>query len=93
MTARDDGALKWRCRLVDSRRKYAVTVPEAAELLSLSERTVRDLLRDDPGFPRVYVGRRVIVPLRALEEWANAKAADESRRERKSVRFLAADSS
>ena len=33
------------------------------------------------------------VPLRALEEWANAKAADESRRERKSVRLLAADSS
>ena len=93
MTTHDHGALKGRYRLVDSRRKYAVTVPEAAELLSLSERTVRDLLHDDPGFPRVYVGRRVIVPLRALEKWANAKAADESRRERKSVRLLAADSS
>ena len=56
--------------------RLALDVRGVAETLSISERTVRDLL-SMPDFPFVRIGRRVLVPVRELREWLS----DEVRRE------------
>ena len=42
-----------------------LTTPEAAELLRVSERMVRDLIKDGT-VPSVRLGRRVLIPVPAL---------------------------
>ena len=68
--------------------RFALSVPEAAEALRVSERTIRSLLAEDPSLPRVYLGRRVVIPARALEDWINRQAQEEQERERRAVRAL-----
>lgn len=68
--------------------RLALPVAQAAELLSVSERTLRTLLAQDPSLPRVRLGRRVVIPVRELEEWINRRAQEERQRERRAVRAL-----
>jgi len=56
--------------------KLALSVKEAAELLGLSERTVREMAREGRiPFKRIVTGRgsrkggRIIIPRAALEAW------------------------
>ena len=58
--------------------RYAFSAAEAAQVLGIGERTLRDLLRDDLSFPRAYLGRRVVVPATALEEWINQRTRSEA---------------
>lgn len=51
-----------------------VGVQEAAELLGLSDRTVHCLVAQGE-LPSLKVGRRRLLPLRRLEDWAEARAA------------------
>jgi excisionase family DNA binding protein len=54
--------------------KIAVTVQEAAELLSVSVPTLYDMARSE-GFPMFKVGRRTLISRSGLEEWVNAQTA------------------
>lgn len=53
--------------------KLGVSVTEAALLLGVSRPTMYNLVnRDD--FPKIRVGRRVIIPRQGLEEWMQKEA-------------------
>jgi excisionase family DNA binding protein len=51
----------------------AVSYAEAAQLLGVSERTVKELAAQRE-FPIVRLGGRVVVPVRALDEWLTRRA-------------------
>ncbi len=50
-------------RLAD---RLALTVPEAATAISVSERHLRSML---PEIPHVHLGGRVVIPVDALRGW------------------------
>jgi excisionase family DNA binding protein len=53
--------------------RLAVSKAEAAELLGVSERLVEKLI-GSRSFPVLRLGDRVVVPVRALEEWSTRAA-------------------
>ena len=57
--------------------RLALTVPEAAIALGISERHLRELL---PEIPHVHLGGRVVIPVRAMEEWLRERANAERNR-------------
>ena len=50
----------------------AFTVEELASILGISRSCAYKLIRE-PGFPVVNIGRRVLIPRKALEKWINDK--------------------
>ena len=48
-------------------RKLAVGIREAAHLLSVSPRTIQNFLRGKRLGPARKIGRRTVIPMRALE--------------------------
>ena len=59
---------------LDLNGRLALSIPEAAESLGVSERLVRDLL---PELPHVRLGRRTVIPVGPLEEWLRERAKAE----------------
>ena len=53
-------------------QKLAYSVSEAAELLGLSRPTIYQLIHRT-GFPVVRIGRRTLIPRRALEDWIDSE--------------------
>ena len=53
--------------------KIALTVPEVADMLSLSKPTVYNLIHT-AGFPAFKVGGRTLISRVALEEWVRKQA-------------------
>lgn len=53
--------------------RLAVTKAEAGEMLGISQRTVEELIARR-AFPVLRLGARVVVPVRALEEWSTQAA-------------------
>jgi excisionase family DNA binding protein len=53
--------------------KLTMTVPEAAEAVGISPLSLYRFIREG-RFPAVRVGRRVLVPLAALERWLEEEA-------------------
>lgn len=53
--------------------KQTLNVLELAEYLGIGRNTAYNLSKAD-GFPCVHIGKRLIVPIRALEEWLEAQA-------------------
>jgi excisionase family DNA binding protein len=51
---------------IDLRNRLALSIAEAAKVVGLSEATFRTAL---PDIERVYVGRRVLIPVSALNTW------------------------
>jgi excisionase family DNA binding protein len=66
----------------------ALTAHEAAQRLRCSERSVRTLLAEDPGFPRFYLGRLVRIPAKGLEAWVEEAARKERARTSRAVEAL-----
>ena len=48
--------------------KLALSIPEAAELLSISDTAMRQLARTK-GFPSFKMGTRLLVSVKGLEAW------------------------
>ncbi|MCP5057490.1 MAG: helix-turn-helix domain-containing protein [bacterium] len=59
---------------VDLGARLALSLPEAARALGVSERHLRSVL---PELPHVHLGARVLVPVDALREWLESKAVGE----------------
>jgi len=55
--------------------RLAVTVPEAAEMLGVGASVVYKYVRAGL-IPHVRIGRRIVIPLKALEEWMEQKAQE-----------------
>lgn len=56
---------------IDLRNRLALSIAEAAQVVGLSENAFRAVL---PEIERVYVGRRILIPVKALEEWLTEQA-------------------
>ena len=54
--------------------RLALTVPEAATVIGVSERHLRSLL---PEIPHCRVGSRVVVPVDSLRQWLRERAQAE----------------
>ena len=57
--------------------RLALTVAEAAEAVGVSERHLRSLL---PEIPHTRLGERVVIPVKAFEEWLSERAKAERAR-------------
>ena len=55
--------------------QIALTVEQAAQSLGISRPTMLELTRK-AGFPCFRVGRRILIPRRALLDWLDRKAAE-----------------
>jgi hypothetical protein len=51
--------------------RLALSIPEAATALGVSERLMRTVL---PDIPHCNVGNRVVIPVSLLEEWLRQQA-------------------
>jgi excisionase family DNA binding protein len=51
--------------------RLALTVAEAAQVLGVSERHIRNLL---PELPHVYLGGRPVIPVDPLKDWLATQA-------------------
>ena len=55
--------------------RVALSVSEAAQSMSVSENTLRDLIKSRPDFPVVQVSQsRKIIPIGPLREWLAKEA-------------------
>jgi excisionase family DNA binding protein len=54
--------------------RLALTIPEAATAVGVSERLIRDLL---PEIPHCRLGNRVVIPVSLLVEWLRKRAEKE----------------
>ena len=51
--------------------KINITVDEATELLNIGRGNLMDIIESDETFPCFAVGRKILIPVKALEDWAN----------------------
>lgn len=58
--------------LVESHEKLTWTFEEAAAVLGVTGRHLRNMQKDGKGPPTVRLGRRVMVSRRALADWLKA---------------------
>ena len=54
--------------------RLALSIPEAAAAVGVSERLMRTLL---PDIPHCHVGNRVVIPVSLLDEWLRKQAGKE----------------
>jgi len=52
----------------------AVGVNEAAKLISVSPRTLWEILKRGDGPPTVKIMRRIVFPVRELQDWLTRRA-------------------
>jgi excisionase family DNA binding protein len=57
------------------RGRLALRPKEAAEALGISERTLRDWMRNE-GLPYAHVGNVVLIPSAALVDWLRSQVAE-----------------
>ena len=55
--------------------KLAYSLREAAELLGVSKSTLHRAIRAGV-VPHVRIGRRIVIPAKALEDWLSARATE-----------------
>lgn len=48
--------------------KLTLSVTEAAEVIGISRPAMYNLIHSE-GFPKKVVGRRILIPVKALERW------------------------
>ncbi len=58
----------------DSQEPLLFTVPEAASILRISRNSAYELLRQNI-LPHIRLGRRILVPRHALEQWIERQAS------------------
>lgn len=57
--------------------RLALSVPEAAQALGISERHLRALL---PEIPHVVLGKRIVIPVEPLRSWLAERAKSQQGR-------------
>ncbi len=58
-------------RYVDLSNRLALTVPEAATAVGVSERHLRSMLSE---IPHTHLGSRVVIPIEPFKEWLRKRA-------------------
>lgn len=57
--------------------KVALNMSEFASVMSIGRNKAFELTRQ-PGFPKVRLGRRIIIPVEALKSWLEKQAANDT---------------
>lgn len=52
--------------------KRVYSVQEAAEVLGVSRSKMYEFVKSE-GFPVLYIGKRILVPIKALDNWIEAQ--------------------
>ena len=60
-------------RQIIRENQLALTVPQAAERLNISDSTMRELARTQ-GFPAFNVGKKILISVKGLESWVETQA-------------------
>lgn len=55
-------------------KKLTINVKEAARMLNICENSMR-ILVNRRDFPKITIGRRIVIPKKAFEEWVNKSMA------------------
>lgn len=63
---------------LDLKNRLALSIREAAQAVGLSENAFRKVL---PEIERVYVGRRVLIPVLSLQTWLKESACHDGTRD------------
>lgn len=50
--------------------RLTINTKEAAKRLNICENSMR-ILVNSKGFPKIKCGRRILIPIKAFEEWVN----------------------
>ena len=61
----------------DLQNRLALSIAEAAQVVGLSENAFRTVL---PEIDRVYVGRRILIPVTSLQKWLGEAARQDGAR-------------
>lgn len=61
---------------ISTKNPMALSIDQAAEMLNLSATFTRQMVYSGV-IPAVKIGRRWIIPVKALEQWLNQQAANE----------------
>lgn len=54
------------------KKKLVYSIPEVSMLLGISRTKAYDLTHQE-GFPKIELGRRVVVPCKEFEEWLSSQ--------------------
>ncbi len=73
----------------DLTQRVGLRIEEAAAALGLSERTFRDHIL--PACPKFYVGRAVVIPVRAFERFVEELANEEQKQTQQTAAGLLAN--
>ena len=68
--------------------RLALTIPEAAAAVGISERHLRALL---PEIPHVRLGNRVVIPVEPFRDWLRERAQSEANAVDRTVEDVLAD--
>jgi len=68
--------------------RLALSIPEAAKAVGVSERLLRELL---PDIPHCRLGNRVVIPVAPLDEWLRKQSEKEENVVRKAVNDILED--
>jgi len=60
-------------------KKLTYTVKEAAQVVGLDKMAIYDLCNAEGDFPHLRIGKRIIIPRQAFEEWLHSKATSKAR--------------
>jgi hypothetical protein len=66
-----------RAREIPLSERVALRIDEAAASVGLSERSFRDHFLADPACPRIYSGKRVLIPRRLFEQYVEKRVEAE----------------
>lgn len=56
---------------IDDQERINISVDEAARLLHIGRNSLTEIIESDETFPAFAVGRKILIPVKAVEEWAN----------------------
>jgi len=54
--------------------KVTMSLAEMSERMGLSKPKCSELLNRENGVPYIRVGKRILIPIKAFEEWLNVNA-------------------
>ena len=57
--------------------ELTMTVLEAAEAIGIGKNSMYEIVHTD-GFPRFYVGNKIVIPKTSLVKWLEQKAQEEA---------------
>lgn len=59
--------------IINTENKLTITVAELAEYLGIGRNSAYTLV-NSKDFPKIQIGRKIIIPIKSLEKWIERKS-------------------